>query len=141
MVIEGLLAYLMVKVYPKTYRKCVKTNSKGKPLLYAKTNKNFYGLLRSILIYYKKLLSDLEVYGFTINPYNPCVDNKDINGYHMTILCHVGDLKISHKDYFEVTSLTEYLTYIYGWMKVNHMKVQPGTSTRRPLFLHKIPFE
>ena len=32
--------------------------------------------MRSRLLFYRKLRSDLEVYGFKINPYEPCVGKK-----------------------------------------------------------------
>ena len=36
--------------------------------------------------------------GFEVNPYDPCVANKMINGSQMTVTWHVDDLKISHKE-------------------------------------------
>ena len=36
----------------------------------------------------------------------------------------MDDLKLSHKDSFEVTSLSAYLTNIYGGLKVECVKVQ-----------------
>jgi hypothetical protein len=42
--------------------------------------KAIYGLLRSALLFYKKLVADLEGDGFVINPYDPCVANKTIKG-------------------------------------------------------------
>ena len=43
--------------------------------------------------------------GFKINPYDPCVLNKMVNGHQMTIYWHVDDLKVSHKDKNAVTAL------------------------------------
>ena len=37
-------------------------------------------------------------WGFVINPYDWCVNNKMINGKQCTILWHVDDLKILHVD-------------------------------------------
>ena len=64
------------------------------------------------LVYY------LKVYGFIIRPYDPCVDYMEINGSQMTVVWHVENLKVSHKDSFI------YLTDIYGGLKVNCGKVQ-----------------
>jgi hypothetical protein len=50
------------------------------------------------LLYYCKFLSSLEKKGFTVNPYDPCVWNKDINEKQLTICFHVDDCKISHVD-------------------------------------------
>ena len=50
------------------------------------------------LLYYLKFSSSLEKKGFKVNPYDPCVWNKDINGKQLTICFHVDDCKISHAD-------------------------------------------
>jgi hypothetical protein len=59
-----------------------------------------YGLLRSALLFHKKLVADLENNGFVINPYpyHPCVANKIVNETQMTVCWHVDDLKVSHVD-------------------------------------------
>eukprot|EP00804_Cyclotella_cryptica_P008708 CCRYP_018544-RA/>CCRYP_018544-RA protein AED:0.46 eAED:0.50 QI:0/-1/0/1/-1/0/1/0/89 len=60
--------------------------------------KAMYVLLRSALLFYLKLRKDLEEFDFVINDYDPCVANKIINGTQMTVVWHVDDLKVSHKD-------------------------------------------
>ena len=47
-------------------------------MLYVKMSKALYGILKLALWFYKKLKVDLEAYGFTINPYDPCVANTMI---------------------------------------------------------------
>ena len=76
---------LLVKLQPELYRKYVITGKNGEPLLYVKLLKALYGLLRSALLFYKKLAGDLVNMGFEINPYDPCVANKDVNGSQMTV--------------------------------------------------------
>ena len=49
---------------------------KGTPILYVRLKKAIYGLLRSSLLFYRKLRGELEAYGFKINPYEKCVGNK-----------------------------------------------------------------
>ena len=39
-----------------------------------------------------------------MNPYDPCVANKIINGTQITISWHVDDLKVSHKEEDVVTA-------------------------------------
>ena len=39
-----------------------------------------------------------------MNPYDPCMANKIINGTQITICWHVDDLKVSHKDEDVVTA-------------------------------------
>ena len=52
--------------------------------------------------------------GFVINPYNPCVANKMVNGSQMTVTWNVDDPKITHKDEEELTKFTSELNAIYG---------------------------
>ena len=121
--LEGRLAELMVKVDPSLYRKYITTSGKGEPILYVKMHKALYGMMRSALLFYRKLVGDLEAYGFKINPYNPCVANMDINGSQMTVVWHVDDLKVSHKKAIEITKLAMYLDDIYPGLKVHRGKI------------------
>jgi hypothetical protein len=61
-------------------------------ILYVKMQKTMYGLLRSALLIYRKLVVDLENSGFKLNPYDPCVANKTLNGTQMTVCWHADDL-------------------------------------------------
>ena len=83
-------------------------------MLYVRLSKALYGMLRAALLFYKILRSDLENMGFKINPYDPCVANKMVNGHQMTICWHMDDLKVSHKDENAVTALAEKLAELYG---------------------------
>ena len=85
MLLKGKLAELMVQIDPQLYQKFIITSSKGEPMLYVRLSKALYGLLQSALLFYCKLRSELEDYGFTVNPYDPCVANKMINGKQMTV--------------------------------------------------------
>ncbi len=111
--LDGILAELMVKVAPSLYRKYVTTNTKGKSVLYVKLEKAVYGMMKSALLFYRKLVADLISLGYTINPYDPCVANTIINGSQMTICWHVDDLFIGHKDPTVVTSLLNWLARRY----------------------------
>ena len=86
MVLEGPLENLMVQVDPYLYSKYISTKSKGEPLLYVNMCKSLYGMLRSALLFYKNLVKDLEEYGFEMNPYDPCVANKMVNGSQITVV-------------------------------------------------------
>ena len=88
----------MVKNTPNIYQKYVTTNGRGKPIVYKWLQKALYGMLKRFLLLYKTLVRDLEGVGFRINPYDPCIVNKIIGGYQMTITRHVDGLKMSHKD-------------------------------------------
>ena len=49
------------------------------------------------LLYHCKFTESLTDIGFKINPYDPCVANKIIDGQHMTICYHADDFKLSHR--------------------------------------------
>ncbi len=66
----------MVWVDPQLYRKYVTPSTKGEPILYVRLNKVLYGLLKSTLLWYKRLRSELEAMGFEVNQYNPCIAKK-----------------------------------------------------------------
>ena len=80
-------------------------------------------MLRSALLFYKKLRSELEKMGFVINPYDPCVANKMVNGSQMLAYWHVDDLKISHAYHDLVTVFIMKLGKLYG----PKMTLSPGT--------------
>ena len=67
----------MVHIAPQIYLPYVKMDKKGTPILYVRFKKALYGLLRYILLFYRKLCGELEAYGFKINPYDPCVVKKN----------------------------------------------------------------
>jgi hypothetical protein len=93
----------MVQVAPNLYRKYITVDRKGTAILYVKMQKALYGLLRSELLFYNKIVANLESDGFVLNPYDPCVANKIVNGKQMTVCWHVDDLKVLHCDPAEVT--------------------------------------
>ena len=70
------LAEMVVHIAPQIYRPYVKMYKKGTPILYLRLKKALYGILRSSLLFYRKLRGELEAYGFNINPYDLCVGNK-----------------------------------------------------------------
>ena len=107
MMLKGKLAELMVKVAPQIYRKYVTTGRKGEAVLYVKPRKALYGLLRSALLFYRKLVGELIGYGFEVNPYDPWVANMTIKGTQMTVTWHVDDLKVSHAEGAEIDRLAE----------------------------------
>ena len=112
--VKGPLAELMVMVGTKLYQKYVPCANKGVPLMYVKLNNALYhGLFKSALLFYKKLVGDFVEYVFTVNPYDPCVDNVDLTGNQMTVCWHVGDLKVSHVNENELTKFEIYLVEIY----------------------------
>ena len=72
----------------------------------------------------QQLSASLVKRGFEINPYDWCVANKTINGSQCTIVWHVDDLKISHKESGVVDDIIASLNAEYG--KVGKMSVSRG---------------
>jgi hypothetical protein len=122
MMLKGRLAELMVLVEPALYRKYVTVDSRGQPILYVKMHKALYGMLRSALLFYRKLVKDLEQDKWIINPYDPCVANRIINGKQQTVLWHVDDLRVSHVDPEVNTEFGRWLTSKYGDCKEHRGK-------------------
>ena len=68
---------MIVAGVPSIYRPIVSYET-GKLVLYVQIQKALYGCLKRALLFYKKLVGDLETYGFSINIYNPYLANKMI---------------------------------------------------------------
>jgi hypothetical protein len=113
MCMKRTLAELMAKTDPKLYRIYL-TDKKGKRVLYLRLQKALYGMMKSALLFYRKLISELKGMGFEVNPYNPCVANKMINGSQMTVRWHVDDLMISHSRNEDILQFLRALKDMYG---------------------------
>ena len=50
------------------------------------------------LLFYQKLMKDLEAICFKVNAYYSCVDNKMICDKQIIITSYVKDLKVSHTE-------------------------------------------
>ena len=122
--IDGAMAELLIRIDPTLYNQFVKIVN-GKKVLYLLLKKALYGTLKAALLFYKKLVEVLTSWGFELNPYDPCVANKMINGKQCTILWHVDDLKISHEDPAEVTKIIEMMSAEFG--KEAPLTVRRGT--------------
>ena len=81
---KGALAEMIVMVDPALYQPFVSYET-GKLVLYVQLQKALYGCLKSALLFYEKLVGDLEAHGFKINPYDPCVANTMIGGKQLTV--------------------------------------------------------
>ena len=108
-----LTSKLLTKCDPKLYRQYVVTEN-NKPVLYVELIKALYGTLHAALIFWHKLTSKLIEWGFTINPYDWCVANKQIDGQQCTLVWHVDDMKISHGDSKVVNRIIKMLEAEFG---------------------------
>eukprot|EP00977_Amphora_coffeiformis_P023672 scaffold13930_cov161-Amphora_coffeaeformis.AAC.1 len=112
MKIRGQLVAILVEIDPM-YQEFV-VHERGQPILYVHITKAIYGMLVSAMLFYRKLVADLQAYGFELNPYDPCVANKTVKGSQMTVSWHVDDLKVSHIDPKQVDTFIQWVKDTYG---------------------------
>ena len=116
-VLQVKLAEIMVKVDTNLCRKFSSTDIKGSMILCLEMQKSPYGILKSMLLFYLNMVGYLEISGFKLNPYDPCMMNKIVGGEQMTVVFQVGDLKVLHKSKKSVTKVIDYLGGIYPVLK------------------------
>jgi hypothetical protein len=101
------------------------------PTVIVKCQNAIYGTMVASLQYYKKFTKSLIEQGFTLNPYDPCVANKTVEGSQLTICFHVDDCKLSHRSPKSVDDIMDWLRQNYesvfedgsGKMKVSRGKI------------------
>jgi hypothetical protein len=106
--IRGILVDILVEIAPDVYKSHVSKDKKGTKQLLAQCQNALYGTMVASLLYYLKFVKSLTDIDFVINPYDPCVANKNIKGEQMTICFHVDDCKISHRNSKVMDSMIEY---------------------------------
>jgi hypothetical protein len=111
--IRGTLVDMLLQIAPEVYQAFVTTDKKGNKQLIVQCQNAIYGTMVASLLYYRKFRKSLESFGFTFNPYDPCVANKVVNGTQMTICFHVDDCKLSHKEKQENDKMIEWLRIEY----------------------------
>jgi hypothetical protein len=94
--VQGLMVDTLEKIEPHVYGPYVTFDKRGNKQLLVECLNAIYGAMVASLLYYRKFTTSLCKEGYRMNPYNPCVWNKMINGKQMTICFHVDDCKLSH---------------------------------------------
>ena len=69
--------------------------------------------MKAALLFYLKYIKNLKSIGFVLNPYDPCVANKIVDGAQLTVVWHVDDLKLSQLDAVVVTRMSVWLQKTY----------------------------
>jgi hypothetical protein len=128
MKLEGVMAEVIIKIDQRKYKKHT-IIERGKPVVYVRLKKALYGTLQSALLFWQNLSTQLEEWGFEINPYDFCVANKMVDGEQCTIVWHVDDLKIFHVSAKAVTTILGMLDSRYG-QEIVGRKRAPVTFTR-----------
>jgi hypothetical protein len=125
------LVELLMEIAHNVYGPYVHKNKKGEKVLLVQCMNALYGTMVASLLFYKKFVTSLKKQGFELNPYDPCVSNKTVDGKVLTACFHVNDNKISHKSSKVVDATIEWLRKEYevifydgsGAMKVRCGKV------------------
>ncbi len=74
--IRGPLVDVLVSIAPNVYGPYVTVGKKGKKQILVQCLNALYGTMVALLLYYKKFIKSLKSKGFELNPYDPCVVNK-----------------------------------------------------------------
>ena len=88
---------ILVEIVPDVYKSHSTNDKKGAKQLLVQCQNVLYGTMVASLLYYRKFKKSLTDIGFKINPYDPCVANKIIDGQQITICYHVDYCKLSHR--------------------------------------------
>ncbi len=103
-----------MKAAPKVYATYVAVNSRGEKSLLVECFNAIYGTMVAPLLYYKKFVKSLRSKRFKLNPYDPCVANKQVDGEQLTVCFHVDDCKISHISPKVVSNTIDWLRHDYS---------------------------
>ena len=82
-------------------------------------------MLVSAMLFYHKLTKALLSYSFELNPYNPCVADKMVNGEQLTIFWHVDNLKSSHIDPKVNNESSQWIKDTFGQLREVKMTQDP----------------
>jgi len=131
--LRGVLVDILVGIAPDVYGPYVTEDKKGVKQLLVQCQNALYGTMVASLLYYRKFVKSLTDVGFELNPYDPCVANKMIQGKQMTICFHVDDCKLSHCIPKVMDGMIKYLRDEYESI----FEVGPGKMTVSRGKVHK----
>ncbi len=124
--IRGLLVDILVSIAPSVYGPYVTVGKKGKKRFLVQCLTALYGTMVALLLYYKKFLKSLKSKGFKLNPYDPCIANKQVNGEQLTVCSHVNNCKILHL-------ITKIVDKTIEWLQSEYKNVfKDGTGQQDP---------
>jgi hypothetical protein len=104
---------ILVEIAPEAYKSYVSQDKKGNKHLLVQCHNALYGTKVASLLYYPKFMKSLTDIDFIINPYDPFVSNKIIEGKQMTICSHLDDCKLSHRKKTVMDRMIGYLPQEY----------------------------
>ena len=83
--IRGVLIDILLEISLAMYKEHVSKDKKGNNQLLVQCKNALYGIMVASLLYYRKFVKSLKKEGFELNPYDPCISNKMIDGSQKTI--------------------------------------------------------
>jgi hypothetical protein len=113
--IRGPLVDILVSIATDVYGPYVTIGKKGKKQLLVQCLTALYSTMVAFLLYYKKFVKSLKSKGFKLNPYEPCMANKQVNGEQLMVCFHVDDCKILHVIPKVIDKTIEWLQLEYCW--------------------------
>eukprot|EP00957_Ditylum_brightwellii_P197541 15049821-Ditylum_brightwellii.AAC.1 len=119
MKMRGLLVDILLELCPGVYNKYVVHKGKSK-VLYVCMLMALYGMIVSLLLFYKKFRTDIESIGFETNPYGVCVANRMVNRKQHTVTWHVNDVKSSHVNPKVNNAFHHWCESNYGCKELSH---------------------
>eukprot|EP00978_Attheya_sp_CCMP212_P001665 scaffold3444_cov50-Attheya_sp.AAC.1 len=126
MKIKGVLVDMLVEMCPEIYQDYVVRTHRKDKILYVRMLKALYGMLVASLLYYKKFVKDIKSIGFILNPYDPCVANRMIEGKQHTVTWHVDDIKSNHVNFKVNDTFLVWLEKTYGEDGIGSVKTTRG---------------
>ncbi len=107
----GPLVDILVSIAPSVYRPRPHdtVGKKGEKQLLVQCLTALYDTMVALLLSYKKFVKCLKSKVFKLNPYDPCVANKQVNGEQLTMCFHVDNCKILHLTPNVVDGMIEWL--------------------------------
>jgi hypothetical protein len=75
-----ILVDILVEIAPEAYKSYVSQDKKGDKQFLVQCQNALYGTMVASLLYYRKFMKSLMDIDVIINPYDPCVANKTVEG-------------------------------------------------------------
>ena len=94
--LRGVLVDIICKI-SSDYKAYVTRDKRRVNQLLLRLHNALYEKMVDSLLYYCKFTKSIASIGFDINPYDPCVANKAIDGSHMKIWFYVDYCKLSNR--------------------------------------------
>ena len=76
--IRGDVVSILENITPEVYSEFVTKDKHGNKQLIVRCLNALYGTMVASLLYYRKFTKSLNEKGFVMNPYDPCVWNKEV---------------------------------------------------------------